>query len=111
MQPAAPPTSWASRDAAASFELRDALLCTGGPVRTLVDLALAPEHRRGHWALYGGLDQGRIDVAVPRRALAGVPLPRVADDRLVPAVGVPPWLRLASSARRSRRLGTARTLG
>jgi hypothetical protein len=27
-------------------------LCTDGPVKTLVDLALAPEHRRGHGALY-----------------------------------------------------------
>ncbi|ELS58949.1 putative ABC transport protein [Streptomyces viridochromogenes Tue57] len=56
----------------ALFELCDALLCTGGPVRTVVDLALAPEHRRGHGALYGGLNQGRIDVARLRRALAGV---------------------------------------
>ncbi|WP_199820670.1 transposase, partial [Streptomyces sp. NRRL F-2664] len=60
----------------ALFELCDALLCTDGPVRTLVDLALAPEHRRGHGALCGGLNQGRIDVARLRRALAGVPLPR-----------------------------------
>ena len=29
------------------FELTEALLCTEGPVRTLVELALAPEHRRG----------------------------------------------------------------
>ncbi|MGC0334830.1 hypothetical protein RKD23_007820 [Streptomyces sp. SAI-170] len=36
----------------------DALLGTDGPVRTLVDLALAPEHRRGHGALYGGLTTG-----------------------------------------------------
>ncbi|MFJ4773775.1 transposase [Streptomyces uncialis] len=47
----------------ALFELCEALLCTDGPVRTLVDLALAPEHRRGHGAQYGGLNQGRIDVA------------------------------------------------
>ena len=31
----------------ALFELADAVLCTDGPVRSLVDLALAPEHRRG----------------------------------------------------------------
>lgn len=42
----------------ALFDLADAVLCTDGPVRTLVDLALAPEHRRGHGALYGGLNQG-----------------------------------------------------
>ena len=31
----------------ALFELTDAVLCTEGPVRSLVDLSLAPEHRRG----------------------------------------------------------------
>ncbi|MFJ8602599.1 transposase [Streptomyces shenzhenensis] len=53
----------------ALFKLRDALLRTDGPVWTLVDLALAPEHPRGHGALYGGLNQGRIDVARLRRVL------------------------------------------
>ncbi|MFQ6199075.1 transposase [Streptomyces sp. NPDC000405] len=53
----------------ALFKLCDALLCTDGPVRTLVDLAHAPEHRRGDGALYGWLDQGRIDIARLRRAL------------------------------------------
>ncbi|MFE9637169.1 NF041680 family putative transposase [Streptomyces sp. NPDC006463] len=77
----------------ALFELCDALLCTDGPVRTLVDLALAPEHRRGHGALYSGLNRGRIDVARLRRALAGVPLPRTGSGRLVLAVDVSPWLR------------------
>lgn len=77
----------------ALFDLSDALLCTDGPVRTLVDLALAPEHRRGHGALYSGINRGRIDVARLRRALAGVPLPRAADGRLVLAVDVSPWLR------------------
>ncbi|WP_435882461.1 hypothetical protein [Streptomyces umbrinus] len=32
----------------ALFELCDALLCTDGLVRTLGDLAPAPEHHRGH---------------------------------------------------------------
>lgn len=77
----------------ALFDMCDALLCTDGPVRTLVDLALAPEHRRGHGALYGGLNQGRIDVARLRRALAGMPLPRAADGGLALAVDVSPWLR------------------
>lgn len=75
------------------FELTEALLCTEGPVKTLVDLALAPEHRRGHGALYGGLNQGRIDFGRLRRALASLPLPRAADGRLVLAVDVSPWLR------------------
>jgi hypothetical protein len=77
----------------ALFDLTDALLCTDGPVKTLVDLALAPEHRRGHGSLYGGLNHGRIDVARLRRTLAGLPLPRAADGRLVLAVDVSPWLR------------------
>lgn len=34
----------------ALFGLCDALLFNDGPVRTLVDLALAPEYRRGHGA-------------------------------------------------------------
>jgi hypothetical protein len=77
----------------ALFELCDDLLCMDGPVRTLVDLALVPEHRRGHGALYGGLNQGRIDVARLRRALAGTVSPKAADGRIVLAADVAPWLR------------------
>uniref|UniRef100_UPI003D74C853 NF041680 family putative transposase n=1 Tax=Streptomyces sp. Tue6028 TaxID=2036037 RepID=UPI003D74C853 len=77
----------------ALFELADALLCVDGPARTLVELSLAPEHRRGHGALYGGLNCGRLDVARLRRALAGLPLPRTAEGRLVLAVDVSNWLR------------------
>lgn len=75
------------------FELTDAVLCADGPVRTLVDLALAPEHRRGHGALYAGLNRGRIDFDRLRRTLAGLPLPRATDGRLVLAADVSPWLR------------------
>ncbi|MGW4077845.1 NF041680 family putative transposase [Streptomyces asiaticus] len=77
----------------ALFELTDALLCTDGPVRTLVDLALAPEHRRGHGALYGGLNKGHVDIGRLWRTLAGLPLPKAADGRLVLAVDVSSWLR------------------
>lgn len=77
----------------ALFELSDAVLCTDGPVRSLVGLSLAPEHRRGHGALYDAVNHGRIDVARLRRALAGQELPRAADGRLVLAVDVSPWLR------------------
>ena len=86
----------------ALFELTEALLCTDGPVKTLVDLALAPEHRRGHGALYDGLNCGRIQVRRLRRALAGLPLPRAAGGRIVLAVDVSPWLRsdAATSAER-----------
>src|SRR5215813_8948022 len=75
------------------FELADAVLCADGPVRTLVGLSLAPEHRRGHGALYDGLNQGRVDVARPRSSLAGLVLPRSRDGRLVLAVDDGPWLR------------------
>ena len=55
------------------FELADAVLCGDGPVRTLMGLSLAPEHRRGHGALYDGLNAGRIEVARLRWALAALP--------------------------------------
>ena len=55
----------------ALFELTDALLCADGPVRSLVDLSLAPEHRRGHGALYDGLNHGSIEIARLRRGVAG----------------------------------------
>jgi DDE superfamily endonuclease len=77
----------------ALFELTEAVLCTDGPVKTLVDLSLAPEHRRGHGALYDGLNRGRLDVARFRAALAGLPLPRAVDGRIVLAVDVSAWLR------------------
>ncbi|MEU0157257.1 transposase, partial [Micromonospora fulviviridis] len=77
----------------ALFEVTDALLCTDGPVRSLVDLVLAPEHRRGHGGMYDGLNCGRVDVARLRRSLAGLPVPRAADGRIVLAVDVSPWLR------------------
>jgi hypothetical protein len=83
----------------ALFEVTDALLCTDGPVRSLVDLVLAPEHRRGHGGMYDGLNCGRVDVPRLRRAVAGLPLPRAADGRIVLAVDVSPWLR--SDARTS----------
>ncbi|MFI6387093.1 transposase [Nonomuraea sp. NPDC050540] len=75
------------------FELVEALLCTDGPVRTLVELALAPEHRRGHGSLYDGLNGGRIEVARLRSALSSLPLPRATDGRIVLAADVSPWLR------------------
>ncbi|GIG53243.1 NF041680 family putative transposase [Dactylosporangium siamense] len=77
----------------ALFELTDALLCTDGPVKTLVDLTLAPEHRRGHGAMYDGLNAGGIDVQRLRTAVAGLPLSRSREGRLMLAVDVSPWLR------------------
>ncbi|AEV86661.1 hypothetical protein ACWT_5644 [Actinoplanes sp. SE50] len=77
----------------ALFELSDAVLCADGPVKTLVDLTLTAEHRRGHGALYDALNHGRIDLGRLRRALTAQPLPRFADGRIVLAVDVSPWLR------------------
>ena len=74
------------------FELTDALLCSQGPVRSLVDLSLAPEHRRGHGGLYDGLSHGSVEIARLRRALSGLSLPRM-NGHIVLAVDVSPWLR------------------
>ena len=74
-------------------ELADAVLCADGPVRTLVGLSLAPEHRRGHGALYDAVNCGRISIEGLRRVLSGLPLPRSADGRLMLAVDVSSWLR------------------
>ena len=77
----------------ALFDLCDAVLCAEGSVKTLVGLSLAPEHRRGHGALYDAVNCGRIDIARLRRSLAGLPLPRGAGGRLTLAVDVSNWLR------------------
>ncbi len=75
------------------FELTDAVLCAGGPVRSLAGLSLVAEHRRGHGALYDAVNRGRIEIARLRRSLAALPLPRAADGRLMLAVDVSNWLR------------------
>ncbi|MGP3638555.1 transposase, partial [Streptomyces sp. 24-1644] len=80
-----------TRRADALFELADAVLCADGPVRSLVELSLVGEHRRGHGGLCDALSAGRVDVARLRRALATVP--RAADGRLVLAADLTCWLR------------------
>jgi hypothetical protein len=75
------------------FELADAVLCADSAVKSPVDLTLLPEHRRGHGAMYGGLNHGRIDTSRLRTVLAGLPLPCFDCGRLVLAVDVSPWLR------------------
>ncbi|WP_437345052.1 transposase [Streptomyces bacillaris] len=72
-----------TRRADALLELADAVLCADGLVRSLVELSLVGEHRRGHGGLYDALSAGRGDIVRLRRALAAVPLPRSADRRLV----------------------------
>ncbi|MFE3560725.1 NF041680 family putative transposase [Streptomyces sp. NPDC059193] len=77
----------------ALFELADAVLCHDGPVRSLVELSLVGEHRRGHGGLYAAVARGRVDADRMRQAFASVPLPRAVDGRLVLAVDVTCWLR------------------
>ena len=59
----------------ALFELTDAVLCADGPVRTLAGLSLAPEHRRGHGALYDAVSRGRIEIKRLRRRWPGCRCP------------------------------------
>jgi hypothetical protein len=81
------------RRADALFELCDAVLCTDGPVTSLVGLSLVPEHRRGHGALYDAVNAGRVQIGRLRRAVAQLPLPRDGQGRIVLAVDVSAWLR------------------
>jgi hypothetical protein len=82
-----------TRRADALFELTDAVLCADGPVRSVAELSLAGEHRRGHGSGYAALARGQVDIGRLRTALTAVPLPRTADGRLVLAVDVTCWLR------------------
>jgi hypothetical protein len=75
------------------LELTDAILCADGPVRSLVELTLVAEHRRGHGAMYDAVAHGGVEPRRLRRALARLPVPRAADGRIVLAVDVSPWLR------------------
>ena len=75
------------------FEVADAVLCAGGPVRVLAGLSLVAEHRRGHGALYDAVNAGRIEIRRLRRSLAGLPLPRWGDGRIRLGVDVSNWLR------------------
>jgi hypothetical protein len=68
------------------FELVDAMLCADGPVKSLVELSLAPEHRRGHGTLYDALNSGRVDLARLRVAIGAAPVPRAGGGRIVLAV-------------------------
>jgi len=74
-------------------ELCDAVLCAPGRVTDLARLSLVPEFRRGHGALYDGLNAGRLDVARLRVAVGTLPLPAWADGGIRLAVDVSGWLR------------------
>lgn len=77
----------------APFEPTDVVLCADGAVKSPVDLTLLPEHRRGHGAMYGGLNHGGIDTDRLRMVLAGLSLTGFDSGRLALAVDVSPWLR------------------
>ena len=77
----------------ALFELTDAALCADGPVTSLVELSLAVEHRRGHGSLYGGVNQGRVDIGKLRNIVARQQIPRCDDGRIVLGIDVSNWLR------------------
>ena len=85
------------------LELTDAVLCADGPVRNLAALSLELEHRRGHGALYDGVSHGQVSIARLRRMLAGLPLPRASDGRLMLAVDVSSWLRPDAATSPGRR--------
>ncbi len=74
----------------ALFELKDALLCAAGSVRSIPALSLEPEFTRSHGSLYKALDQGRIDEGALRRLLVEH---READWPLVFAVDASTWAR------------------
>jgi DDE superfamily endonuclease len=77
----------------ALFELAEAVLCADGPVTSLVELSLVVEHRRGHGGLYGGLNQGRVDIARFRNLVACQQIPRGDDGRITLAIDISNWLR------------------
>jgi hypothetical protein len=80
------------------FELADAVLCAGSPVRVLAALSLEPEHRRGHGAAYDAINAGRIGIGRLRWSLACLPVPAWPDGRIRLAVDVSNWLRPDAAA-------------
>ncbi|MQY40148.1 hypothetical protein SRB17_81780 [Streptomyces sp. RB17] len=77
----------------ALFELTDAVLCSDGPVTSLVESTLTAEHRRGHGAMYDAVNHGWLEPRRLGRLLASTPLPRAADGRIVLGVDVSNRLR------------------
>ncbi|VXB67137.1 NF041680 family putative transposase [Citricoccus sp. K5] len=81
----------------ALFELTDAVSCAPSKVTDLARLSLEAEHRRGHGALYDGLNAGMVDSGRLRSLVCAGPLPKVIGpdgrERMVLAVDVSNWLR------------------
>lgn len=74
-------------------ELADAVLCKPDRVHMLAELSLVPECRRGHGAVYGAVNSGRVQIARLRRSLAALPFPAWPDGRIRLAADVSNWLR------------------
>jgi hypothetical protein len=66
-----------SSRADALVHLTDALAWPGAPVTDLARLSLQVEYRRGHGALYDGLDAGMIDTGRLRARVGAGPLPKL----------------------------------
>lgn len=77
----------------ALFELTDALTCTPGPVKALIELSLEAEHRRSHGGMYAALNEGDLEPVRLRKAIAATPLAKARDGRITLAVDVSHWLR------------------
>ncbi|MEO6084792.1 MAG: transposase, partial [Umezawaea sp.] len=77
----------------ALFELTDAALCAQGPITSLVELSLEPEHRRGHGSLHEGLNRGEVDIDRFRNVIARQQIPRGDDGRIMLAIDISHWLR------------------
>jgi hypothetical protein len=72
----------------ALFELADALLCSTGPVKTLVELCLAVEHRRGHGGMYAALNEGDLEPERLRWTPAAMSAPQARGGRITLAADV-----------------------
>jgi hypothetical protein len=77
----------------ALMDLCDAVLCADGPVRSLAELSLVPEFRRGHGALYDALAEGAVDEERLRDLLVSALPPGLP---LVFAVDLTTWERPAA---------------
>jgi DDE superfamily endonuclease len=71
-------------------------------VRSLVELMLVAEHRRGHGAMYDALGHGRVEPSRLRRTLASVLPPVAADGRIMLAVDVSPWPAMSTAGEEHR---------
>ena len=74
----------------ALFEVADAVAGAAHPIRSVAELMLEPETRRGWGSLYQGLEQGRVDGEAARDLLA-------AQVRVVTA-GVPVMFAVDASS-------------